>query len=259
MQDRNKTESTHQLTQAVATWLDEHGAKPAETEVPVARKWIADLAGVIHPTQTELIELKLITRKPTTRLIRSHSSGKFIPTVDYLEWAKQVRELTKPMTLLVEIKTTRADFRGDKKWTAKPVANLMWVATPAGLLKDGELPDGWGLLELGPRGLRQVAAPTVHQVTMKQQLDVVLAVAVRRDHHTRYARLKSYQQADRLEEGAKKTLHRTQALVKVLIDVAEAIDSSAEACFTRHRIKLWPQDSVWRKVEALYGRLKEKK
>jgi hypothetical protein len=254
VRDRNKTEETHKLTQAVAQWLDEKGAKPVETEVPVARKWIADLAGVIHPTQTELIELKLIKRKPSTWLTRSHNTGKFEPTPEYLEWAKQVRELTKPLTIVVEVKTTRADFKGDRKWTAKPVANLMWVATPTGLLKEGELPEGWGLLELGPRGLKQVAAPTPHQVTMKQQFDVTLAVAVRRDHHTRYARLKTYQQADRLEAGASKTLHRVQSLAKALMDVVEAKEPSSEACFAKHRIKLWPEDKVWARVQNLYGK-----
>lgn len=256
MRDRNKTEDTHALTQSVAQWLDDHGAKPVETEVPVARKWIADMAGAIHPTQTECIELKLLKRRPSVRMVRTNVG--FGPSEEYQEWNKQVRALTKPMTLLVEIKTTRADFRGDRKWTAKPVANLMWVATPAGLLKDGELPEGWGLLELGPRGLKQVAAPTVHQVTLKEQLDVILAVAVRRDHHTRYARLKSYQQADRLEAGAKKTLHRTQELVKALMDVAEAKHDSAETSFKTNGIKLWPHDHTWAKVQSLYGRLKEK-
>lgn len=253
MQDRNKTELTHQVTAAVAAWLDEHGAKPVETEVPVARKWIADMAGVIHPTQTELIGLKLIARKPAQRF--KLASIRFEPTDEYLDWARQVRALTKPLTIVVEIKTTRSDFRGDRKWTAKPVANLQYIAVPSGLVKDDEWPLGWGVLATGADGtLRQVCKPEFHQVTMKQQLDVVLAVAVRRDHHTRYARLKSYQQADRIEQGASKTLHRVQNLAQALMDVVEAKEPTAEACFTKYHIKLWPEESVWRRVQVLYGK-----
>jgi len=62
--DRNKTDLTHAVTQAAMTWLDERGFKPVETEVEIARGWVADLASAIFPTPTELINLKLIPHRP---------------------------------------------------------------------------------------------------------------------------------------------------------------------------------------------------
>jgi hypothetical protein len=68
MADRNKTELTQNVTRIASLWLNRKGFKPVETEVCVEwrhkKAWIADVAGVIAPTQTELIDLKLIRRPP---------------------------------------------------------------------------------------------------------------------------------------------------------------------------------------------------
>lgn len=64
-------------------------------------------------------------------------------------------------SLLIEVKTSRGDFVADlKKLHRQPGAVHMgqerWYLAPAGLLKAGDLPAGWGLLEVvqGPRGPR---------------------------------------------------------------------------------------------------------
>jgi Holliday junction resolvase len=59
------------------------------------------------------------------------------------------------VTILIECKTSRADFLRDKdKIFRNPdVANLAigsqrWYLTPLGLIKKDEVPEGWGLLEV---------------------------------------------------------------------------------------------------------------
>jgi hypothetical protein len=79
MNDRNKSPITHEVTDAVAVWLDAHGFKPVETEVPMVAGWVADLAAVICPTQTELIALQLIKRPP--RSMRTKQCRKLIQSV----------------------------------------------------------------------------------------------------------------------------------------------------------------------------------
>jgi hypothetical protein len=64
----------------------------------------------------------------------------------------------------VECKVTRADFLADraKPFRAKPdkgVGSERFYLAPAGLLRIGELPEGWGLLEM-QRGRIEVVHPS---------------------------------------------------------------------------------------------------
>jgi hypothetical protein len=65
----------------------------------------------------------------------------------------------------IEVKVSRGDLLAELKNPAKRepferFAHRFWFATPAGLMKEGELPEGCGLLEVTDRGVRRtVVAP----------------------------------------------------------------------------------------------------
>ena len=102
--DRNKTDLTKLVTSAAVRWLDEKGFKPIETEVPVSPGWVADIAGSILPTNTELISLKLIKRGP-----RWSQPG--YPE-KWKEWEASAAWLRRLLTVIVEVKTSKSDFSG---------------------------------------------------------------------------------------------------------------------------------------------------
>lgn len=63
----------------------------------------------------------------------------------------------------VEIKVSRSDWLRELKSPVKAESvhtycNYWWIAAPAGVVKDGELPTTWGLLELRAGGLVQIVA-----------------------------------------------------------------------------------------------------
>jgi hypothetical protein len=183
--DRNKTELTKLVTAAAFRYLDERGFKPVETEVPVCDGWVADLAGVISPTQTELQELKLLPPKP----------GWKKPQADREAWCALANKTQALMTALVEVKTSCSDFRGDKKWTSGLPTNLAYLAIPNDLaIGAEEIPGGWGVLQYSVSSdcLRITRPPSIRQVSTALQLDVLHEIAVRRDHHTRYERERSF-------------------------------------------------------------------
>jgi len=60
-----------------------------------------------------------------------------------------------------EIKVSRSDWQSELKNPAKAesVARYCrhwWIVTPPGVVRDGELPDGWGLLEVQTQGIKTV-------------------------------------------------------------------------------------------------------
>lgn len=64
-------------------------------------------------------------------------------------------------SVVVECKTTRADFLADRKKAHRSeggLGNWRYFMAPAGLIKPDELPAGWGLLEVNGRGHVKVIA-----------------------------------------------------------------------------------------------------
>ena len=59
------------------------------------------------------------------------------------------------VSVLVECKVSVSDFHADKKKMHRKRNNGMgserWYMTPPGLLKPEQIPEGWGLVEAGPR------------------------------------------------------------------------------------------------------------
>ena len=229
--DRNKSELTHKVTDAAYRWLDIHGFKPVETEVQVSPGWCADLAGVIVPTQTELIEMKLLKRRPR------------YGTPEENEWNNALRSMRRRMTCLVEVKTSRSDFIGDKKWQKEPPTDLAYLAIPAGMVKESERPRGWGVLELHGEEMKQTQIPFVGDA-VENHADVIYQVAIRRDHRTRYAEHRQEQKEWRVEAGTLETNHRIGKIVNAVTDIirghtkysTEPI-TSVEQAFERYGIR----------------------
>lgn len=198
--DRNKTEITHKVTDATYQWLDNHGFKPVETEVEMpydpahGKCWVANIAAVIVPTQTELINLKLVRRPPQWKYQSSN--------VGYREkreaWEAEYAEVSRRMTCLVEVKTSRGDFMGDRKWKLAPGTDLAWVAISQGVATVSECPEGWGVLVLSGDVMKQIRTPVPRRTTVEQHLSVIYDIAIRRDHRTRYAQQREQQKAWRV-------------------------------------------------------------
>jgi hypothetical protein len=65
----------------------------------------------------------------------------------------------------VEVKVSRADFMReldapDKRAPAEKLMHECYFATPQGLVRLDEVPEGWGLLEVSAAGLKRTKAPT---------------------------------------------------------------------------------------------------
>lgn len=212
--DRNKSELTQNITRLASLWLDGKGFKPVETEVGVTNGWIADLAGVCCPTQTEAIDMKLIGRAPRWRA----SSEAFY--IDAMKtWRDKLNAIPCPLTALVEVKISPGDYNGDRKWTAEWPTNLCYVAMPENMIDAMKWPKGWGVILFSQEGttIRKVFPPArIQPLTHEQQLATVLSIAVRRDNNTRYARLRELQKKIRIEDGQEKMVHRFSSTIRAV-------------------------------------------
>lgn len=220
--DRNKSDLTHQVTEATCTWLDNHGFKPVETEVEMPwtkveeKAWIADLAAVICPTQTELIEMKMIPRPPRWRYAKPDGGY----DEKYEAWESLYKPLDRRMTCLVEVKTTRSDYLGDRKWTLTPATDLAFVAVPSGLVKPEEWPVGWGVFELRGDTMVKVRNPVPRVATVEEHLSVIYQIAVRRDHRTRYAENREWWKKHRMEMAVQTSTDRIDKIIDAVRDIA---------------------------------------
>jgi len=228
--DQNKTEMTKLVTAATCFWLDERGVKPVETEVPIARGWVADIAGVLSPTDTELQDLKLIRRRPMWKK----------PQEERDAWQKEVSAIRRLMAVVVEVKTSRGDFCGDKKWGMEPLADLNWVATSKGLIKESEWPVGWGVLEYSESRDCMITkqAPVVRHATPDQQLSLVYEVAVRRDNQTRYEHLRRLQKQHRSYDNERTSVTRVKTALRAALSIAKGEHESVEGALEYHGIKI---------------------
>lgn len=221
----NKTELTKNVTAATISWMDLHGFKPLETEVYCERGWVADIAGAIAPTETELQELKLIRRKP---------AWKSQEQVD--AWYAEAKAFPPMFTAIIEVKTSRADFLGDKKWKIVPPADLAYIAAPTKLISKDELPEGWGLLEYNESRDCMVTrhVPDIQRTTDEQQKILIYNVALRRDSLTRYQHLRSIQKRYREEDNHHKSLLRMKTALRVAHAIVfgehESIEAALDYC-----------------------------
>lgn len=236
--DRNKTELTQNVTRYAVLWLDAKGFKPVETEVSigVSRGWVADVGGAIMPTQTEYINLKLIRRPPRYDFDRRDKPGyqeRYREVRD--EWNTDYRKLPGILTAIIEVKTSVADFQRDIKFqiAGYDTTNLRYIAMPAGLLAKEKWPTGWGILLYGSSDqielnggapeptLRCVQPSPLFNSSVEQSRRVILQLAIRRDHVSRYARLRAFQKRICIDNAERKSLTRIRQAISFVLGIAE--------------------------------------
>lgn len=90
-------------------------------------------------------------------------------------------------SVLVEVKISRSDFRADRKKIIHLLPDSCpgqerWYLTPPNLIRPEEVPEGWGLAEVGKRSIRIVKpAPVEEFNAARARADMgVLVAAVRR-------------------------------------------------------------------------------
>jgi hypothetical protein len=199
--DRNKTDLTHDVTEAASRWLSGIGAKCLETEVGIGPKWIADVAGFWRPTPTEAVEQKLIPRR------KPYPYGQSVDAVDAwksvdAERVARFHALPEIITIAVEVKTTRNDFNKDvgRKFVAAPFTDLRVLAVPAGLLKPWKDPPGWWIITVSGKEVVHVArSAPILSTPLDIKLRVVAAIGERnhnRHHYAFWSALNKRQRAD---------------------------------------------------------------
>lgn len=245
IKDRNKTPLTREVSAASARWLAEHGFKPIETEVRVQEGWVADLATIIIPTTTELINLKLVPRRPP-----------YGDPVAYAQWETGVKPLKRRLSTVVEVKTTRADFQKDKthKWAGEPPSALAFLAVPADLIRPEEWPEGWGILEVRGDRVRMLRTAAVREADPGFDAGLFYEIALRRDHFTRHERDREFQRDQRIEQGEKKTMQRVDSLARAMTRILYNADESIEFALSSSGIRIQElRESTVEKIASLRG------
>lgn len=251
MNDRNKSELTIAITKNAALWLDGKGFKPVETEVPVENGWIADVAGVCCPTQTEMIDLKIIQRPPRYRGSSWAQAGSKYE-IDYKAWREKYNTIPQPLTALVEVKTSRGDYMGDRKWSSEWPTNLCYVAMPEGMIEPQYWPPCWGVILFSQNGsvVRKVHAPAaIKPLSIEKQMWTIHSLAVARDHQTRYARLRELSRAQRIRDGEAKSIGRISAAIRLVVKVAAGMEIDAAISEGYVQVKL--PEHIRQELEAL--------
>lgn len=204
--DRNKTAMTHTATAVAAAWLDGIGCKPVETEVPCGPGWVADLASFWEPSFTEAKNAKLLRDLvPEEARMDAHES-----------FAWMTRRLGGRLTVVVEVKVSRADFLADagRKYgtfggkanrvpSLEQPAHLCVLACPKDAMGDDHLRD-WAWLELSRdcASVRKLHGMWNHRPMHPGQIeDLIAAIAIRRDHNTRYAGVRRFLKHWRAKDG----------------------------------------------------------
>lgn len=232
MNDCNKSALTHRLTAVAAGYLDGMGFKPVETEVPVAQGWVADLASFTYPTRTEVRKL--------------HMDKQLANWVD-LEDADHVLQFVGPgpLTAIVEVKATKADFAKDRKrkfLRPMPPAHFCFLAYPRGIVEPDDIPYGWYGLETAAQGTKLLKVHRTrtwpHPQHPGQVADLIAQVAIRRDHRTRHKMIRDMQRAYARREGANKRAMKVGGIVKNIAiwlrgEGYQAEEATLSACLER--------------------------
>ena len=271
--DRNKTELTQNVTRYAVIWLDAKGFKPVETEVSLgcwkSRTWIADVAGIITPTQTELINLKLLKHPPKWNY-KKQSDTEYRKEHDkkHADWFAEYLRVAGTLTAHIEVKTSPADFRRDTKFALNgSPTNLKYIAMPRGMIDESKWPKGWGIMLYGvckqldlltnragmTPYLQCVRPSPLYEVPIKEQLGTILAIAVRRDHVSRYERLRQFQREIRIEDGERKTMARISSAISFILRIAEgsSIEEAKLMCGIRQELPPY----ILEKIECFKGKI----
>ncbi len=223
--DCNKTALTHRVTAVAAAVLDGFGCKPVETEVDISPGWIADVASFWYPTRTEAKRFGMQKLTLPARLVDTELDGDDLD-MQLRCWG------AGPLTVAVEVKTTPADFRGDRKWLLPPPAHICILAFPSGVVSPDDLPKGWYGLETTKNGHRvrkwHRNYADIHPQHPGLVLDFVAQVGIRRDHRTRHRAIKDFAKARRVQDAEKRKRFVVARMLENLADWFQGTDSQPD-------------------------------
>ena len=100
--------------------------------------------------------------------------------------------------------------------------------------------------------LRCVHVPRINPVSVEQQLFFVLSVAERRDHHTRYARMREFQRGLRLERNGQESLARVSRAMRAVLDIVHGRHENVETALAWNGIKGLPKHMM-PEIERLWA------
>lgn len=238
----NKTELTKQVTKAAIDFLHNAGFKPVETEVTLHKGWIADIAGVIVPTKTEAVNLKLIRK------------GKRFDASTNIEFSR----LPEQIVGAVEVKTTKADYWQDRKFQRKdfnhilgPAAMLNWLAMPKGMLRSQEWPAQWGILEWDGNSLSVALPAPLMSALDSWRCRVITEIAMRRDNATRGNRMAAFNEYNRTANVERMTHIRFSKAIELAADLASGKYKTVDEAIEQLRLKCQLSKALKDKLEKL--------
>ena len=258
MKDLNKTELTHAVTEAACQWLLKIGAKPVHKEVPVARRWIADIAGLWVPTRTEAQAQKLIPRSPpwappVCDIRRAQYKA------ELRERERRYHEVETPISILHEVKTSVSDFRGDSKWRRLPPSDVAIVSLTQAMLPKVELPERWWVIlhDSSTGAVKKVLKRVPLRVSdVSDKLSFVLALSERGWNIHHYAEAKQEERRWKDEERQRHSLLRISRILYMFLDIIQGAHGNVEDCI-RHHIGVHTQRQISRdaleKLAGIYG------
>ena len=245
LHDRNKTALTHNVTMGAIEHLRYIGVKAIETEVPVADKWIADLAGLWSPTPTECLRSKLLP--PRNRVDVLLDMGELGgPPISVSQddpeqkWYDIYGQLPWCITIVHEVKTSLADFTSDDKFTREPVADLQILSYPSGVIPDAKLPKHWWLWEHRAGGVvRKVApCPKLFNPTDGQRFTIAASIAERQHNKTHNKWWSDLQKKQSIEAAGRKIKTNIRDIANAIMRVAKGEMKPDEVHdYYFHRIK----------------------
>lgn len=234
--DLNKSEITLAVTEAAAQWLAGIGAKAIETEVLVAQGWIADLAAFWVPTPTEAMKSKLLPKQPRWDFVfNEDKSIKEFKNDTYQKqmkaWKESFAAIPGLITIAHEVKTSRSDFRKDRKWDRDPVADIQVLSYVSGIIDDDEVPKGWWGLKHSRTGtlLKVTKRALLRGIDNEQRLFLVAWLADRM--HNRHANkfFNDLNKRHRTDQRKRITSGRLSSCMTAILGIARGEKTVEEA------------------------------
>ena len=246
--DRNKTDVTLAVTEALVGWMARRGMKPIETEVPVARRWIADAAALWDPTHTEINKARLPLPPPATPARKT--------------WDHVPMPFPSGLTVVGEVKVSRSDFTGDKKWAREPVANLQVLSIVKGIIEPEQYPPGWWVLIHAPAGrLMKVAQRTpAHVVDDLVRFETARSIGERHFNRHNGQFFRDLQKRHREQHAEQRMRWRFADALRAVFDIASGertIEEATRYLSRRDSRGLSAHDQ--RRLEQIAGKLPELK
>lgn len=114
---------------------------------------------------------------PTCKVVFAELHTLSRETPDVIGWSGST-------SVVIECKVSRSDFHADKNKSFRRcedqgMGDYRFFAAPEGVLKPEDIPDGWGLLEVGKQHVRHVM-PCVRKLANKTCEVTMLVSAIRR-------------------------------------------------------------------------------